>query len=824
MSLNPQFMLAASLQQGFLDKTTGLPLDFGLVFFYSDVNRTVLKPIFTLSGSPPNYSYEQLPNPVILSGIGTIQDGNGNDVIPYYFPFDANGNIELYYIVVEDKFGVQQFTRQAFPNLTEVVTNLLNFSQNLIPNGQFLINNTPASYSQSQYTFDYGGGIVNKVINVAPSWTFQVSNSSTATDTISFTQFLAALNNPSASPRYQINIVRSVPNADAVCDLRVRFMDVNKFQGDSNWSFIFNIESVNALSNVTVKLIKYFGTNSPSGAIADTTEEIDWGGPFNLINGQNRFSAVNTFGINTGKSIGNNNDDFIEFAIRFPATSTSTFNVGITDVMLINAAITSQQLPSILFPPTTNGEFILQALSNLAPARITNGENSNTTNNYYNEDGSNLYLPIMMTQAGFTYDYSQIGKVVPSLSSVPENNELLCDGSIFTSSQYSTLGIPYKRLSNKLISMNIATPGIPMFGTGSNFGTMYVTHGVNTIMRFTNNVAGAGTFASDGTTGWTFGGAVSGFNSISLNATSAGTGELLVSGIGFISPFAPINAGTSGFTVNDSSGSASPTTGYEAFQHYTAIIMTVAASALTNTGGAGKYFQISNSTTTYYFWFFFTNETDPAPGGTGVRINVPSALLTAEDIANMVREAIDGFQSTNITVTSVPTSGKYFLITTNPSSPRDFYVWFNVANAGGDPLIVGRTAIEVDLAGTETNAQVATKTMLAVDAFQFQVPDYRGLFLRGVDPNGTFDLDAGFRSSTISGYSGSFAGTFEYSQFLAHNHSPISGNDFVEFGTGGGFSYQTIVGTDNFFDPTTTTSGGDETRPVNSSVYFYIKY
>ena len=70
MTINPQYMIAPSVQEFFINKNTGLPLSGGIVTFYKDQARSVLKPIFTLGGSPPNYNYVELSNPLVLSGIG----------------------------------------------------------------------------------------------------------------------------------------------------------------------------------------------------------------------------------------------------------------------------------------------------------------------------------------------------------------------------------------------------------------------------------------------------------------------------------------------------------------------------------------------------------------------------------------------------------------------------------------------------------------------------------------------------------------------------------------------------------------------------------
>src|SRR5690348_4999076 len=117
MSIDPRYMIASSLQEYFVDKDTGLPLSGGIVSFWNDTNRTLPKPVFMLSGSPPSYTYTELPNPLILSAVGTPQY-NGNDIVIYYYPYDANGNVELYYVTVTANDSAPQFTREAWPNFS----------------------------------------------------------------------------------------------------------------------------------------------------------------------------------------------------------------------------------------------------------------------------------------------------------------------------------------------------------------------------------------------------------------------------------------------------------------------------------------------------------------------------------------------------------------------------------------------------------------------------------------------------------------------------------------------------------------------------------
>src|SRR5574337_1010397 len=95
------FIASTSLEEYFVDENTGLPLAGGSVYFYKDTARTVPKLVYELTGDPNTvggYSFAPLPNPVQLSATGTFMDNNGNNIAVYYNPFDAEGNLELYYV------------------------------------------------------------------------------------------------------------------------------------------------------------------------------------------------------------------------------------------------------------------------------------------------------------------------------------------------------------------------------------------------------------------------------------------------------------------------------------------------------------------------------------------------------------------------------------------------------------------------------------------------------------------------------------------------------------------------------------------------------
>jgi hypothetical protein len=140
MAINPELLIAAPMLQDYLvDKDTGLPLAGGVITLYSETNRLLLKDWYTQQGTNPPYTYVPLPNPLTLSAVGTIQDISGNDVIPYYYPYEAdNTTFDSYYITVYSAAGELQFTRSNFPFVAQInPATTVATNQSLVTNSVF---------------------------------------------------------------------------------------------------------------------------------------------------------------------------------------------------------------------------------------------------------------------------------------------------------------------------------------------------------------------------------------------------------------------------------------------------------------------------------------------------------------------------------------------------------------------------------------------------------------------------------------------------------------------------------------------------------------
>jgi len=189
MAIDSHYIPAFYIEDVLLDKDTGAPLSGGLVYFEQDNQRGILKPVYQITGTSPNYSYIQLPNPMTLSSIGTFEDSLGNPVIPYFYPYDESGNVEYYYVRVTSSEDVPQFTREAVPYVTiQNNDETLSVINNELSNPQFI----ETVYSGT-HVFNFSAA-VQQVVNIAPDWDIIVTCPTTGTVTITQTTPAGSLN------------------------------------------------------------------------------------------------------------------------------------------------------------------------------------------------------------------------------------------------------------------------------------------------------------------------------------------------------------------------------------------------------------------------------------------------------------------------------------------------------------------------------------------------------------------------------------------------------------------------------------------------------
>lgn len=327
--LDSRFVLVPNLQQYFVDKDTGLPLSNGSITFYQDLNRTQLKPVYMISGAPPNYIYIQLPNPVTLTGVGTVDDGNGNDVLPYFFPYDgtpdnSTGTLELYYAVVKSEGDVEQFTREGLPNIasTSPITQPFINSNNLVVNNIFL-NNIGQTANPVPDTVVLAPGAHAGFATT--DITFQRS-ASTATDQITFVEFGQGSDPllPDATPQYYLNYnCPNVPVGETRKD--VEFALQPKVKTLENLTLTFDIwaQGISGTTSLSIRLLQYFGSGgSPSAPIFIPIGS----GAISLNSNWTQYTATVTVPSTAGKTIGLCGDDGYYLQIGFPLNASSNIN------------------------------------------------------------------------------------------------------------------------------------------------------------------------------------------------------------------------------------------------------------------------------------------------------------------------------------------------------------------------------------------------------------------------------------------------------------------------------------------------------------------
>jgi hypothetical protein len=205
--LDSRYVISRDLEPLLLDKDTGAPLANGYVYFYQDLARTTLMPVYELTGAPPNYTYTQLPNPIRLSALGTIQNNNGDNVALYYYPWSStavDAVLQQYYVVVQNENQVEQFTREAWPNYfgEQGGGNVTGqYLPNLIANPQFAF----ISFVPGTTLTVSSPGAATVVTPIAPEWSLSVTFSAAGSLTVAQTPVAGSSQYPT-NPPYTLDI------------------------------------------------------------------------------------------------------------------------------------------------------------------------------------------------------------------------------------------------------------------------------------------------------------------------------------------------------------------------------------------------------------------------------------------------------------------------------------------------------------------------------------------------------------------------------------------------------------------------------------------
>ena len=188
---NVYIVESPSIQNLFRDKDSGLPLANGVVTWYHDNNRTVLKDIYQQVRQPDGtYSYVTLPNPLTLGSTGTYVDNDGNDINVYLWPYvgvptdTVPGATDKYYLTVYSApppIGNSSFQedRENWPPNVAGTSNPSDFFEgggNQISNPQFVEVNFVPDTGATTYTFSVSG---SQSTLIAPDWYIDTNGTGT---------------------------------------------------------------------------------------------------------------------------------------------------------------------------------------------------------------------------------------------------------------------------------------------------------------------------------------------------------------------------------------------------------------------------------------------------------------------------------------------------------------------------------------------------------------------------------------------------------------------------------------------------------------------
>ncbi len=379
-----QLVSAAMLQDPFVDKE-GKPLADGLVIM-TTMDKVTLKNWYYDAGTPGNPSYIALPNPMTLSAAGTIVDVNGEDTIPFYYPWsETNPNVaQLYFVRVFDQFGTEQFTRINFPShaggggITPTSGTLTN--ENYIVNNRFWRNTGPNALDLSTlpntWTTQYNntGTVYSRTLAPdqhdgfsMPDFNYirntQVSMGNIV-ENVSFLTF-PKTSVPSITgdiqPEFYLNHTTVSDTSGSV--FKAYQFPITLHQATlANQSFSFTIQTqwLSGAANVSFYLYQFNGTG-----VASTSSPPIFLGQFNFTTAWTKFTLTGLTFPSVAPVLGSDgaggSDDAFYLQIRVPVGVATSLNFTLPSIYITNGAsglpansfATYDQIDDVIAAPRT---------------------------------------------------------------------------------------------------------------------------------------------------------------------------------------------------------------------------------------------------------------------------------------------------------------------------------------------------------------------------------------------------------------------------------------------------------------------------------------
>ena len=763
----------------------GLPLIAGTVQWSKATDHDTRKAVYETDViTPPATTPPAYDNPHTLDSAGSMSAPYYADDEPYYIEVRASDTT-----LIKSFDNYPSSAGEGPPVVTEFDPT------NYLLNPQFRF------HYQEEYTNEDLDS-TNLVLIAADNWNFKRNNTS-ATNTLTFNEFVLGQTNVPENPKYYLRYACTAigGGGETRKDIIHRIKGVETLSGETVTINIRARSSTNSQIQILVR--QGFGTGgTPSEAVETLTLEqltTDW----------EEYTITLVIPSVSGKTLGTNDNDHLEIGIRLPLDIIS--EVDITNMQMNKG----DELLEFNYKTYEMSEVEKKAI-----------ELPNLTND-------DIHLPLWVDT---DHSYAIADHVVGTLltSATPDTSikgYLLCSGNEYKAADYipGTDGkLTYRRLFNKIGNI---------YGSGLDGFFCYTLGGSATdtcICR--NSNSGAVTNWSDNDTGFSFSTYINGTDTPEMGTTWHSVNIIRV--------------------TNKSNGNVTDATAGTAHvsisivQQGTASLPEITDVTVTSDSwSGGEYFTIHGTSTSFYVWFRVNGVgSDPAPGGTGLRVDITPGsdpVSAKEQIAYAILEVLKGAEFTQITCNAASTlsGGEYFNFY---GRLENRYMWYEVAGNGTDPTPGGKLGSKIELDGTETAAQVAAITTDMLNSIYFNVPNYDGLFLRASDFHGTVDPD---RVSRIPNHAfgwGKAVGTKQHNAFETHDHVArvwggtasrqgdcysIGRNDSEGCYVIGGLSNNTGPGwrttfarSGNQIIDIENTGESSETRTENIYVYVFIKY
>ena len=370
MPINVDLLIAAPMLQDYLVDKDGTPMTAGIVTCYQDNSRTTLKNWYYQSGTPGNYTYIRLPNPLTLSAAGTICDINGVDTIPFFYPYSEldETDPQPYYITIVNHAATNQITRSNFPFLPPSInqpTTATSFN-NLIVNNGFWRNILPNNLNNTPFNSTNISSKTSLVVAPSQHDSFQypdvnfIKNNTSATEALTFIPFPLSNKQPILNqivPEYYLNhdCTGAGTGETQKCYQFPISLHVNTL---ANVPYTLTIQAENiggtgtGQNVISLFILQDTGTGSSPPALFRI-------GQITLTSGWASYSFKNIFPSTAGLTLGNGADDALYLQVQMPLNTTCNINFTKPSIYLTQNVIpandfqTYDQVDTIINSPRT---------------------------------------------------------------------------------------------------------------------------------------------------------------------------------------------------------------------------------------------------------------------------------------------------------------------------------------------------------------------------------------------------------------------------------------------------------------------------------------